>query len=324
MAKNIKTILEGTIINNKIMIGNKKEETFSKVLELTNSAEFKSELKKLGFTLVRDGEHPLSYKYLQFISKDKQYMFFINNDTKYLANINEFGLTQYETSTLQMKDTNTSYERYRELFINLTYDNQQSDFEKLSKYYEVYDKQQSFCNSNVVKQLISLLNEWVDLSNDLSVQNNALQSQIKSIDETEVNDVVEDLLKNGGEIEYDTEKQLEHEYIETEDGGEELVYKLVDYVGRKLIEFKDEHNWKDWEHASKIVVKSKVKGKQSWYIDVYKYNRNELVCVPNVTTTKKQITDWVEGCIKSNRGVEVRTQQNIDTYNEQYDNEKVS
>ena len=323
MTQTIKQILEATIIRNNEMIETNQSLILTKVNNLCKSSEVKKLLKDTNFKLEDNSQNRkrgILFD-IKFTSTDETYPLYFNISQSY-----SYDYSTKETLYAPFKVSQLSGKYSFDNIVDFIYTDKQTDFERLTKYYEVYDKYQIISISPNIKELLDVLNEFVEISNQLKIENSSLQNELNRLDMIEVENLIKDLLYDGGELEYGIEQRVNGELVEDEFGKSERIYQLENIRHYTSMDWKDKYGSKYWDVFNKIIVGDKLKSKQSWEVELYFATESDIDNFKYIGTaiiTKKTLSELIERIFNSNQKIQQRTNDAVQIYNEKTTVEEV-
>jgi hypothetical protein len=319
---NLVSKLKQQIVKNEQTIEQKRSETLNKVNKICNSEEMKKVLKDTGFLIEDRGTF---FEYMK--NRENQILTSKFKSTDGLEFKIDYTYGDYHSSINQhliarfkIGDCNVDYSVKGKF--TMSYCNKEEDFKKLNEWYQNYDRYTKVITSTPIKNLLVVLNEYVVDYNNLLNDINEYTTIIQTLEQSEIEDTINDFLSNGGELELGIHKECDWDY----DENDERVFHLNDVRETIGLDYKDLNGVKEWDTISKIKVLNKVKGKQSWEVELYRHSNKDINTFTYYNTgiiTKQKLSNLIESMIESNKKIDTKTQNSIDYYNEKTSNQLV-
>ena len=298
------SLLKSSIVKNDKMIETKRIETFNKVKKVCNSPEMKMVLKDTGFTMQQkdalfnqNRDLDIKFNYGSDI-----HFWITHHFGKFLSNSSKHTLSGFGATDLDIEYS--AKDNYK-----IEYNDKDADFAKLTKWYDIFNQYEKLIDSKPMNTIEDILNEYVKIHNELLEESEFFTNSINAIEEKEINDTINDLLENGGDLECGIEKRLK--YTRSNE------YILIDHRNSFGLDYKNFNGSKDWDVVDSIVVGEKIKGKQSWEVELYCSDDDDInnsIYKGDAILTKNQLSDLIRNIVKSNQAIDDRTNKAIKEY----------
>lgn len=299
------SLLKSSIIKNDKMIETKRIETLNKVNKVCNSSEMKNVLKDTGFIIegrdkLYNNPRDLDIKFNY--GGDAVNFWITHHFGKFLSNSSKHTLSGFGATKLDVNYQ--SIDNYK-----IEYNDKDADFAKLTKWYDIFNQYEKLIDSKPMNTIEDILNAYVETHNALLEESEFFINSINAIEEKEINDTINDLLQLGGNLECGIEKRCK--WISGD------IHTLIDHRNSFGLDYKNFNGSKDWDVVDSIVVGEKIKGKQSWEVELYCSDDDDInnsIYKGDAILTKNQLSDLIRNIVKSNQAIDDRTNKAIKEY----------
>ncbi len=283
--KSIET-LKNMVEQKEKQLENQKEQVVNDRNNLIKSSKMEFELEKES----RNGKFKISWGSCSY-----------NNYEKFDKLIIEYNGKNYEISLKQPDNIFLERENLwivdNETWFEFDGKNKEEDMKNLKCYYEVRDTFENLIESDCLSELVDLIFEN---HNDIKKTEEEIRTLNKQIDEVikqEINCEIKRLLEHGGEVIVEPNQSYTTIMLRNENYSNSSFKKFISpSLDRKyfMINGKDNDGYRHSEYGSKFVIGKKIKGKQSYEVEVYENETlNESINDSiNNTISFKNINKW--------------------------------